>query len=229
MRNQPPPPLTDCMHRAFRLSFFFVHRPTRQRRRNDQQSSADLEPGETLDEKRDVEGGNFRDSLVISETYLTIASAVRRVKMVGKMRAILLSLAPACHAFRAVLPLSAPACASVPSRSCCPMLYELPLDVAPQGTLQLQFEVVQQIAGLAWQQYDHALQSEPLQTKMLTAAFAAAVGDAIAQRSTSTSTAFAYNLPRGMAFMAFGAMYSGAFQHYFFDWLTLEFAVDGPI
>jgi len=80
----------------------------------------------------------------------------------------------------------------------------------------------------AWQAYDHALHNHPLETKMVTSAVCAAAGDWIAQRSSSSGT-FVYDWGRALAFMAFGATYSGAFQHFFFDLLNMEYEPEGPL
>jgi len=65
--------------------------------------------------------------------------------------------------------------------------------------------------------YSTALVTTPLYTKAATAALVAATGDAIAQASDDSA---AYNSARGQSFTAFGAVYSGAWQHHLFDWLN---------
>jgi hypothetical protein len=67
------------------------------------------------------------------------------------------------------------------------------------------------------QTYTTLLQSHPLTTKSLTAALLACAGDAIAQ---SRSSAESYDIRRGFAFVVFGAAYTGAFQHYWFGYLS---------
>jgi len=68
--------------------------------------------------------------------------------------------------------------------------------------------------------YAEALRTHPLATKAATAGLTAALGDAIAQRSLSRDAPFRYDGARGVAFVAFGALYSGAFQHVWFSWLN---------
>uniref|UniRef100_A0A7S3AQ08 Uncharacterized protein n=1 Tax=Haptolina ericina TaxID=156174 RepID=A0A7S3AQ08_9EUKA len=66
--------------------------------------------------------------------------------------------------------------------------------------------------------YTTALATAPLQTKSATAAIVAVVGDALAQRSDPTVAG--YEVMRGQSFAAFGALYSGAWQHHLFGWLS---------
>lgn len=61
--------------------------------------------------------------------------------------------------------------------------------------------------------YTDLLNTDPVQTKLMTAATLAALGDAVSQ---STEEDAAYDLPRGVSFAAFGGLYTGLFQHWWF-------------
>jgi hypothetical protein len=90
-----------------------------------------------------------------------------------------------------------------------------------------------------WETYSTLLVEKPLETKAITAAVLASSGDAVAQfrsftggASNSTNTvdalkAFAANIydpKRGLAFLAFGALYTGCFQHVWFSFLNSNVA-----
>ena len=70
--------------------------------------------------------------------------------------------------------------------------------------------------------YGDLLVTHPLETKVGTAAVLATVGDAIAQKSSDASKE--YDLSRGVSFALFAAMYTGAFQHYWFRWENTKLA-----
>jgi len=70
----------------------------------------------------------------------------------------------------------------------------------------------------ALQSYSHLLLEHPLTTKTVTAAVLAFGGDAIAQvRSSTDDHENNYDIMRGFRFLCFGALYTGAFQHFWFD------------
>jgi protein Mpv17 len=70
--------------------------------------------------------------------------------------------------------------------------------------------------------YGELLVKHPLETKVGTAAVLATVGDAIAQKSSDASKQ--YDMTRGASFALFAAMYTGAFQHYWFGWENTKLA-----
>jgi hypothetical protein len=76
------------------------------------------------------------------------------------------------------------------------------------------------------QTYADLLRLHPLPTKSATAAILACLGDAIAQRRSSSET---YDARRGIAFLLFGASYTGAFQHFWFNFLQIHIADWGDI
>lgn len=84
------------------------------------------------------------------------------------------------------------------------------------------FDSVTQSVTHLWEIYGTLLREQPVETKSITAATLASTGDAVAQFLSSRkneSEAFQYDPRRGAAFLAFGALYTGCFQHYWFDFL----------
>lgn len=70
--------------------------------------------------------------------------------------------------------------------------------------------------------YGNALAQYPVTTKATTSGILATVGDAIAQVSTQNDNdgkPFSYDYSRALYFLAFGAAYTGIFQHFWFDFL----------
>ena len=69
--------------------------------------------------------------------------------------------------------------------------------------------------------YAAQLRERPVLTKASTAAILGSLGDAIAQ---SRSKQDFYDPKRGMTFLLFGALYTGAFQHVWFGYLSSHVA-----
>lgn len=64
--------------------------------------------------------------------------------------------------------------------------------------------------------YGELLRTHPLSTKSITAGVLSTTGDAIAQAANKNT----YDVKRGLVFGLFGVAYTGAFQHYWFPYLT---------
>jgi len=133
-------------------------------------------------------------------------------------RLLLLGLSAASHAFST----------TSPHQRCACRQRDLVMSDTASLALTLSTSYLPHIIPNVWHEYDRALHDHPLEAKVLTASVCAAVGDLIAQRS-SVSGRFAYDQVRALAFMAFGASYGGAFQHFFFDFLNVIYAADGPL
>lgn len=98
----------------------------------------------------------------------------------------------------------------------------------PNPALFVPHEVLETSKSLM-HMYENALIDNPITTKAITSGFLATVGDLLAQVSayqTSSSAeeddnkpAFEYDMARGLCFLAFGAAYTGVFQHYWFNFL----------
>ena len=79
--------------------------------------------------------------------------------------------------------------------------------------------------------YENLLKTNPISTKAITSGILATIGDAIAQLASpppsasdtdqdSSSWIERYDAKRGLAFLLFGAAYTGAFQHFWFNFLS---------
>jgi len=85
---------------------------------------------------------------------------------------------------------------------------------------------MQQVAAEVFNEYAEALAVDPVPTKMLTAAILVSLGDGVSQVTEAKGEGFRYDIQRGLSFAVFGAVYTGAFQHWWF--LTLNEAVTVP-
>lgn len=75
---------------------------------------------------------------------------------------------------------------------------------------------LQELVVGAWAAYSHSLEIDPLPTKMLTAASLVTLGDAMSQITEPDGRYLAYDVQRSLSFAIFGAVYTGAFQHWWF-------------
>lgn len=76
------------------------------------------------------------------------------------------------------------------------------------------------MAADALSYYADALVTDPVPTKMLTAAFLVTLGDAFSQLTETGREDPRYDFNRGLSFAIFGAVYTGAFQHWWFLFLN---------
>ena len=70
------------------------------------------------------------------------------------------------------------------------------------------------------QSYQASLTENPITTKLITSAILTSVGDAIAQYGSKGDEPFQYDAKRGICFLGFGALYTGVFQHFWFQFLS---------
>lgn len=90
----------------------------------------------------------------------------------------------------------------------------------------------------AWEAYGNALRDHPLVTKSATATTLAITGDAVAQfsamsssssSSTGGQTSNSYDIRRALSLGLFAALYTGAFQHFWFGWLNSHLAFEASL
>jgi hypothetical protein len=104
-----------------------------------------------------------------------------------------------------------------------PVKYASPskLELMPFPDLALSQETIE-TSKHVFHVYGDALAQYPVTTKAITSGILATVGDAIAQVSSHNGydgKPFSYDYSRGLCFLGFGAVYTGVFQHYWFDFL----------
>jgi len=84
----------------------------------------------------------------------------------------------------------------------------------------------------AWEAYGRSLIDHPLATKAVTATTLAVAGDAVAQLSAVSSSPNGeegYDLRRALSLGLFAALYTGAFQHFWFGWLNSHLAYEASL
>jgi len=79
--------------------------------------------------------------------------------------------------------------------------------------------------------YTELLVTSPVPTKILTAALLGGGGDAVAQLSEAATkrAQFVFDFKRGGSMIAFGAVYTGAFQAWWINYLLQNVNLDDPI
>lgn len=87
----------------------------------------------------------------------------------------------------------------------------------------------------AWEVYGDALRDSPLVTKAATATTLAVTGDAVAQFSAMSASSsreestVKYDPTRALSLGLFAALYTGAFQHFWFGWLNSHLASEAAL
>ena len=93
------------------------------------------------------------------------------------------------------------------------------LKLAPFPDFTISQETIESSKNL-FHHYESLLVSYPLTTKAVTSGILATAGDAIAQVGTrDKDRPFQYDPLRGLVYLGFGAAYTGAFQHFWFQFL----------
>mmetsp|Transcript_21905 Transcript_21905/g.27097 ORF Transcript_21905/g.27097 Transcript_21905/m.27097 type:complete len:445 (+) Transcript_21905:83-1417(+) len=101
----------------------------------------------------------------------------------------------------------------------------VPFHALHDATLSLSQQTIANSRNL-FEIYANSLKTSPIITKSLTSGILATLGDAIAQILSSKDdvkddedSGFQYDIQRGICFLGFGALYTGTFQHFWFQYL----------